>query len=88
MAVDSRNKRMSLIGLALPVPMLLPDPDGTIASIDRLQLLACYASRTSFQTSIAAFVSDIDVSNKIMWDGFALTDSLGNIKGATVKFRE
>ena len=42
MAVDTRNKRMSLIGLCSPVPAMLPDPDGTIAAVDRFMFLWLY----------------------------------------------
>ena len=43
MAIDTKNKRMSVIGLALPVPSMLPDSDGTIAIADRLHLLWLYS---------------------------------------------
>jgi len=43
MAVDTKNKRMSVIGLALPVPSMLPDSDGTIGVSDRLHLLWLYS---------------------------------------------
>ena len=43
MAVDTRNKRMSMIGLGIPVPSVLPDPDGTISSSDRAQFLWLYS---------------------------------------------
>ena len=35
MAVDTRNKRISIIGLGLPWRGLLPLPDGTISEADR-----------------------------------------------------
>lgn len=42
MAVDTRNRRMSLIGLGSPIPSVLPNPDGTIGAADRIQLLWLY----------------------------------------------
>lgn len=43
MAIDTKGKRMSVIGLNLPVPSLLPEPDGEIASADRQHLLWLYS---------------------------------------------
>lgn len=44
MAVDTRNKRMSMIGLASPVPRLWPSPDGSLAAnADRQMMLFRYA---------------------------------------------
>lgn len=43
MAVDTRNKRMSLIGFGAPTPRVLPNPDGTVAAADRAMLLYLYA---------------------------------------------
>lgn len=34
MAVDTRDKRMSMIGLASPLPRVLPNPDGSDAEND------------------------------------------------------
>lgn len=42
MAVDTANKRYSLIGFGSPTPRLLPIPDGTIAAADRAMLLYLY----------------------------------------------
>ena len=35
MAVDTRNKRASLVSFALPFGRVFPAPDGTIATADR-----------------------------------------------------
>lgn len=43
MAIDTRNDRMSLIGLGLPAPMVLPNPNGGITKQDRYMLLRLYA---------------------------------------------
>lgn len=40
--VDTRNKRMSLIGFGSPTPRLLPDADGTLDAADRAMLLYLY----------------------------------------------
>lgn len=42
MAVDIRDKRMSMIGLALPFLFVLPQPEGSIGAGDRFQLLWLY----------------------------------------------
>ncbi len=43
MAIDSRNKRFSMIGLSNPTPSILATPDTTIAASDRALLLFLYA---------------------------------------------
>lgn len=43
MAVDSRNRRMAMIGLGSPVPRVLPSPDGAFDTAnDRYMLLFLY----------------------------------------------
>jgi len=43
MAVDTRDKRMAMIGLGSPVPRVLPNPDGSFNSADdRYMLLFLY----------------------------------------------
>lgn len=42
MAVDSRDKRMSMIGLGSPVPRILPNPAGAFADAGRAMLLYLY----------------------------------------------
>ena len=88
MAVDSRDKRFSIMGLGSTTLNVLPNPDGTIGNADKLQLLSLYASRTSFQTNVAIFIDDVDKTDKVLWQNFSLTDSMGNIKGLTVKIKE
>ena len=47
MAVDTRNKRFSLISFAQPIMWIAPDPDGDITSVfDRAQLEYLYAGIT------------------------------------------
>lgn len=43
MAVDTANKRYSMIGLGAPVPSLLPVPDGSITGVDKLHLIYLYS---------------------------------------------
>ena len=44
MAVDTRNRRMSMIGLALPVPRVFPDPDSAVdTAAERQQHIYLYA---------------------------------------------
>ena len=42
MAVDTANKRYSMITLTSPTPFMLPVPDGTIGDADRLMFLHLY----------------------------------------------
>lgn len=41
--INSRNQRMSMIGLALASPSVMANPDGAIRVADRAQLLWLYA---------------------------------------------
>jgi len=43
MAVDSRDKRFSIMGLSQPVPSIYANPDGTIGTQDRAQLVFLYS---------------------------------------------
>jgi hypothetical protein len=43
MAVDTRDKRASMIGLRSATPRLLPNPSGTIGAPARLHLLFLYS---------------------------------------------
>ena len=43
MAIDSRNKRFSMINFLADLPWALPNPDGTIGATDRAMLLNLYA---------------------------------------------
>ena len=43
MAVDSRDKRMSMVGFGNPRPGVLPNPDGTVGTADRAMLLGLYS---------------------------------------------
>ena len=43
MAVDTAAKRMSCIGVALPVPSVLPIPDGDIGDYNRISLVWLYS---------------------------------------------
>jgi hypothetical protein len=43
MAVDTRQKRASAIGLGLAALLVLPAPDGTIDQADRQQAASAYA---------------------------------------------
>lgn len=56
MAVDTRDKRMSMITLCSPVPMVLPNPDGAIGTPDRAMLLWLYHGITLLAITTAAIV--------------------------------
>lgn len=43
MAVDTRNKRFSMIGIDMPFLRVFPNPDGTISAEDRQQYLGKYS---------------------------------------------
>lgn len=43
MAIDTRAKRSSAIGVGVPVPSTLPDADGTVAATDRQWLAWLYS---------------------------------------------
>lgn len=43
MSVDTRNKRMSMLGIGLDALRVRPNPDGTIAAADRVHFLPLYA---------------------------------------------
>lgn len=43
MAVDTRNKRASCLGIGGPVALVETDPDGTVAQADRQQAAYSYA---------------------------------------------
>lgn len=43
MAVDTRNKRASVLGVGLLAALVLPAPDSSLSSGDRAQLTGSYA---------------------------------------------
>lgn len=43
MAVDTRDKRFSMIGFMADTPWIMANPDGTIGAGDRAMLLNLYA---------------------------------------------
>lgn len=51
MAIDTRGKRASVLGLTLPFAMHMPIPDGTIADADRQHISWLYAG---IATAVAA----------------------------------
>ncbi len=58
MAVDSRDKRFSMMGLAQPVPSVLPNPDGTVGTQDRAFLAFLYAGLTLSEVLLWAVQSE------------------------------
>lgn len=57
MAVDTAAKRYSLVGLAAPVPSLLPIPDGTVEAADRAHLLWLYSGIALGTPTVAVAVA-------------------------------
>ena len=47
MAIDTRNRRASAIGLGLAVTLVLPAPDGAVTAADRQQVAYAYAGLTA-----------------------------------------
>ena len=43
MALDTRNKRASVLGVTLVALVILPAPDASMAQADRQQVAVCYA---------------------------------------------
>jgi len=79
MAIDSRDKRFSIIGLSNPIPSNLANPDTAIASSDRALLLFLYAG--------LALAADIDstavVTGKVYMGSSYTTNTLTDaIQGA------
>lgn len=68
MAIDTRNKRMSMIGFGLPVPSVLPRPDGTIGVIDRSHLLWLYAGFILIYAAVEALTLSEDSLALTLYD--------------------
>jgi len=80
MAVDTKAKRMSVIGLALPVPTLLPVANNTISAADRLHLLWLYAGIAA-QTPVTFVVSAIVAIRTLASNALAIRSTAsGNIE--------
>lgn len=61
MAVDTRNKRSSAIGVSLPWRGMLPDPDGSVDTEDRPHVVWLYSGIEAVEitvptVSVIAFV--------------------------------
>lgn len=85
MAVDTRNKRASILGFVLASAIVFPNPDGTIDGPDRQQIAYSYsgispvvATRGFFATlqfitdkdvAVLSFMTDADVATKESLDG-------------------
>lgn len=62
MAVDTRNKRASVLGIALAVTLTLPVADGAIAAADRQSLAYCYGGFTPAISVTWVMVRVVDVA--------------------------
>jgi hypothetical protein len=85
MAVDTRNKRASVLGFALVALVVLPAPNGSVSAADRLQVSASYAgiaadSPTPGVVTPTGSISAISVENYI---GGSVTISVlgGSVSG-------
>lgn len=61
MSVDSRDKRMSLIGFGLPILVVLPNPDGTIGTQDRAMLLWLYHGIALEAAEVAEYIGVLGI---------------------------
>jgi hypothetical protein len=64
MALDSRNKRGSALGIGLAALVVLPAPDGAIAQADRQQAAYSYAGIAAGALFTYNFVEFDDVTVK------------------------
>ena len=55
--IDTRDKRMSLIGVAIEPPLVMANPDGDIGEADRTHFVNLYAG-------ISIRISSVDTRNK------------------------
>ena len=62
MGVDSRDKRMSVIGLALSFPTVLPNPGGLMGVAFKYMYLKLYYSVLKNTTTL-----DTSTSSKFRW---------------------
>ena len=56
MAIDSKAKRISCIGIGLPVPSLLPVANSSISAEDRMHLSWLYAYNFTVSYILSAIV--------------------------------
>lgn len=73
MAVDSRNKRFSMLGLALAFISVFPNPDGTLVAADRAQYLWLYPGISlSVVAELAAdeIVFDLYIKQSMAFDSY------------------
>ena len=52
MAIDTRDKRQSVIGVCLPVPTLLPTADSDVDEFDRRNLVWLYQALAEIDTLV------------------------------------
>lgn len=52
MALDTRNKRASAIGIGLALRLVLPSPDGAVGGPDRQQVAYSYAGISAAELAV------------------------------------
>lgn len=67
MAVDTREKRFSVMNMGLPIPFNLFEADGSVDSDDRAHLLDLYSG-------IAAIAAIVDIRMKVPNGSWVLLD--------------
>lgn len=84
MAIDTPNKRKSVINFSVPGAYLLPIPDGSIVAVNRRQMTESYAIEPVViprgvwvpdKRDSLSWVPDTDLSNTWVQDSDAPTDS-------------
>ena len=76
MAFDTADKRHRILNVNLPIPLILPIPDGVIDENDRWAFLNMYASEgyeedcscESLMAAIEALSAKIDLIPEHVWD--------------------
>lgn len=67
MAIDSRDKRQSVIGVTLPVPSVLPTADSSVDEFDRRQLVWLYQALASVVVNTpTARIRTVDAETRIV----------------------
>jgi len=82
MAIDTANKRFSLLGLANPGRLLMPEPDGSLDTAEDRRHMA-YMYRVDLQTALGYLTAaGVQVPPLLDADGQApaLLDANGDIK--------
>ena len=73
MAVDTRDKRFSLISFGSPIPNVLPNPDGSFNAADRAMLIFLYHGLALSAPSILTIIGLVSITFTSKQPGLAFT---------------